>query len=569
MSSPDPFSADGTRKRSRGTLIFIGVFLATLIGLYVFTFSTSSEPPSPALPSAPDSLSNESSSGGFVADEEVASLLVPDRLEPANSSVSSETTSRIERSGPPDETLSRPPRTVSDLPKLTDDLDPSTIERVIDKPAPEKDFGSKEGFRSSETASALSRPGLALPFIPVELSTKDTLFSVPDNGLDADLVSLDESYLAFAFGRVLTSPVDEPLRLRSQLLSRYPAQTSRSGDSLTERRDNTPPANRPPADTQTQAGLPLEPDALLARSNSGATKVANTIQRPFWAPPDINPFVVAYQRTPVPVEMPLRRGETTGVALTPGVWDMCRVLAHRVVSKVADICPAASTFSLGTTRAGLTILGRLIADSNAHGPRVLVIAGIDGRAQSSTDMALHWISALRDMPQADWLIIPAANPEGLSSRPHRSANIQGVDIDRNFPTRGWKQTAGLRLPVSLSESNANPGSSAASEPETKAITKSIAAFHPDLVVAITSGDGLATLHSQHARLGDFTPLLPAYEAYRPGSLAQYAFSEHQIDVLELSMPIRERSPDAAVRKRMLGNLEVFVARYYGATTASR
>jgi protein MpaA len=70
--------------------------------------------------------------------------------------------------------------------------------------------------------------------------------------------------------------------------------------------------------------------------------------------------------------------------------------------------------------------------------RVLVLGGMHGDELSSTSVALHWLALAQNQPMdlaqpVHWRFIPALNPDGLTARPPRRVNANGVDLNRNFP----------------------------------------------------------------------------------------------------------------------------------------
>jgi protein MpaA len=115
--------------------------------------------------------------------------------------------------------------------------------------------------------------------------------------------------------------------------------------------------------------------------------------------------------------------------------------------------------------------------------KLLVHAGIHGE-EGETTVALSRALRLLTEPSRHCAVVLAANPDGLLRGTR--GNAQGVDLNRNFPTRDWgpdpvmhRATMDEPRDVVLS-----PGSSPGSEPETQALVRLIEELAPAAVVAL-------------------------------------------------------------------------------------
>ncbi|MCZ4497605.1 MAG: murein peptide amidase [Marmoricola sp.] len=101
--------------------------------------------------------------------------------------------------------------------------------------------------------------------------------------------------------------------------------------------------------------------------------------------------------------------------------------------------------------------------------KVVFIATMHGNEAGPAKVLLNLIegSTIKD---ADIWVIPRLNVDGLLA--HRRTNGRGVDLNRNFPV-SWKRQTGTY----------NSGTKAASEPETKALMRFLAAIDPTYVVS--------------------------------------------------------------------------------------
>ena len=115
--------------------------------------------------------------------------------------------------------------------------------------------------------------------------------------------------------------------------------------------------------------------------------------------------------------------------------------------------------------------------------KLLIHAGIHGE-EGETTVALS--RALRNLtePSPHCAVVLAANPDGLVRGTRGNAN--GVDLNRNFPTRDWapgdvmhRSTLDAPREVVLSA-----GSAPGSEPETRALIALIEELQPEVVVAL-------------------------------------------------------------------------------------
>lgn len=115
--------------------------------------------------------------------------------------------------------------------------------------------------------------------------------------------------------------------------------------------------------------------------------------------------------------------------------------------------------------------------------KLLIHAGIHGE-EGETTVALS--RALRNLtePSPHCAVVLAANPDGLVRGTRGNAN--GVDLNRNFPTRDWspepvRHRSTLEAPREVVLSS---GSAPGSEPETAALIDLIDALRPQAVVAL-------------------------------------------------------------------------------------
>lgn len=192
--------------------------------------------------------------------------------------------------------------------------------------------------------------------------------------------------------------------------------------------------------------------------------------------------------------------------------------------------------------------------ASEHRLRALVIGGIHGDEVSSTALALKWIELARATPaQTEWRFVPALNPDGLLMNPARRTNANGVDLNRNFPTKNWSQEAPVYWEHRTRRDPRRwPGRAPLSEPETKFLMRQVDDFKPDVIVSI---------HAPYGVLDFDGPTVPPSRLGRlyldrvgifPGSLGHFAGVDRNIPVVTIELPHHQRTPvDAEIRQMWL------------------
>ncbi len=191
--------------------------------------------------------------------------------------------------------------------------------------------------------------------------------------------------------------------------------------------------------------------------------------------------------------------------------------------------------SLGHSVRGAPIRMHVFGDG---ADAILIFGGIHGSEPGSATVASRLVELLRSDPSIasgrTIAVIPVANPDGLAKRSRANAN--GVDLNRNFPSRNWKP-AGKRH-----------GARAASEPETRALMAAMEQVRPARVVSIHAihgarecnnydGPGEALAQAMRARNG--YPAVASIGYPTPGSFGNWCGVDHGIPVVTLELPQHE------------------------------
>jgi murein peptide amidase A len=166
----------------------------------------------------------------------------------------------------------------------------------------------------------------------------------------------------------------------------------------------------------------------------------------------------------------------------------------------------------------------------------LILGAFHGSEPLSAQLAIRFAEYLfeeyKDPLDCNIVFVPIVIPDGLYRGVRTNAN--GVDINRNFPTKNWsnKKTRTKHF----------PGKKPASEPETKAVIKLIKKFKPDRIVSIhtplrvVNYDGPAQELAFNMSMFNGYPMCKDIGYPTPGSLGNYAGTEKNIPTITLELP---------------------------------
>ncbi len=199
---------------------------------------------------------------------------------------------------------------------------------------------------------------------------------------------------------------------------------------------------------------------------------------------------------------------------------------------------------------------------NPSGKRILVFGMIHGDEPLAGELALEWEERLKTISGArnSWRVVPLLNPDGLNRKTRGNAN--GVDLNRNFPTKDWNELAiEYWKTKAKSDPRRFPGESAASEPETKCAIAHIKDFKPDFIVSV---------HTPY-RVLDFDGPKVAFPKYGelpwralgnfPGSLGRFMWRDHQIPVLTIELG--DQMVNTALLQDIIGGFAIEAVRRAG------
>lgn len=200
-------------------------------------------------------------------------------------------------------------------------------------------------------------------------------------------------------------------------------------------------------------------------------------------------------------------------------------------SKLSEVCLKAAELEGCRSVKGASIFHIDEKSKNMKSKNILVFSLIHGDETDAGVLGRYWIERLNKLdPRNNWRIIPILNPDGTQNKTR--ANSNGVDLNRNFPTRDWKDKAlSYWKDEAASSPRKFPGHQPASEPEVNCALKHIHEFNPDFVMSIHTP--LKVLDFDGPKL---TPPIYDYLPWKrlgnfPGSLGRYLWIEKNIPVL--------------------------------------
>lgn len=171
----------------------------------------------------------------------------------------------------------------------------------------------------------------------------------------------------------------------------------------------------------------------------------------------------------------------------------------------------------------------LLGGSFSNNP-ILVVGVVHGDEPQGEDLINRYLAGNK----SGMLFIPSLNPDGKQLG--RRTNSNGVDINRNFPTKNWELTE---------KDNYFGGETPASEIETKFWAEVIEEYKPRLILTlhtpykIVNYDGPAKEVSEKISEIIGYPVEESIGYPTPGSFGTYAGVERNIPTITLEMDEEE------------------------------
>lgn len=166
-----------------------------------------------------------------------------------------------------------------------------------------------------------------------------------------------------------------------------------------------------------------------------------------------------------------------------------------------------------------------------HDKTVLIIGVFHGEEPQGEYLINRYLKTDLSGIKNRLLIVPCLNPDGKKQNKRQNAN--GVDLNRNFPTKNWKKTD-------------NPeyfgGNSPESEIETKFMTDIISEFKINAILSIHAPFKIVNYDGPAKELAEKISEITGYKVQAdigyptPGSFGNYAGVERQIPTITLELP---------------------------------
>ncbi|MBC6415059.1 MAG: succinylglutamate desuccinylase/aspartoacylase family protein [Bdellovibrionales bacterium] len=180
----------------------------------------------------------------------------------------------------------------------------------------------------------------------------------------------------------------------------------------------------------------------------------------------------------------------------------------------------------GTSSQGLPILSYCFGQK---GPVVLILGGVHGDEPEGNYIALGLLKKwIQHFPyQLQMTLIPCFNIEGSLIAQRKNQNK--VDLNRNLPTKNWTSE--------FTKERYQPGKTACSEPENKALVKWIQENSVKLILSLHSWNPMINTNGNCLPEAEIMRKMTGYKLSdyigypTPGSLGDYCGQERDIPVI--------------------------------------
>jgi protein MpaA len=181
----------------------------------------------------------------------------------------------------------------------------------------------------------------------------------------------------------------------------------------------------------------------------------------------------------------------------------------------------------------------------------ILLAAIHGDEVPTIYVLFKLADYLKENPEAYRgrcvVIAPLVNPDGFLANPPQRVNSNGIDLNRNFPTKDWRRDA-LRHWETTAHKNKRyyPGEKPGSEAETRFLIALMRRFKPHKILSLHSPLGFYDFDGPSFHLDNFGKWLEKVSretdyplkkfGVYPGSLGNYAGLERGIFTVTLELP---------------------------------
>ncbi len=224
------------------------------------------------------------------------------------------------------------------------------------------------------------------------------------------------------------------------------------------------------------------------------------------------------------------------------ITSLCEEIGSKLSSVSIDNCHQQKLISSENhTTKGRPLAYKIYPPLKTKTPlgRVLLMGGIHGDEYSAVSIMFKWMDKLNKFHSGlfHWQVIPLLNPDGLLhfKRAQRQ-NANGVDINRNFPSKDWEA---LALDYWQNRTYKNPrrypGPKANSEFETQWFIETIKTFKPDVIIAVHAPHSLVDYDGPRNAPNRLGRLKLRQLGTYPGSLGNYAGVDLDLPVITVEL----------------------------------
>lgn len=202
-----------------------------------------------------------------------------------------------------------------------------------------------------------------------------------------------------------------------------------------------------------------------------------------------------------------------------------------------EVCKNATQLEKCNSEEGVKIfhVDRPARASEKDPKKILVFSLIHGDEMPSGSVARSWMERLASIePRNAWRLVPILNPDGLKKKTRTNAN--GVDINRNFPTKDWDKEALPYWEKSMKKDKRRyPGAKAATEKETLCAIAHIDDFKPDLILSIHTPYGVLDFDGPKIPPPRFPHIPWKSLGNYPGSMGRYMWVDRSKPILTVEL----------------------------------
>ncbi len=264
------------------------------------------------------------------------------------------------------------------------------------------------------------------------------------------------------------------------------------------------------------------------------------------------------------------------LAVQQAEW--CKRLANRLPGISTAACIGTALVPTGTvSRDGFPILARRILPIRSGrdaGPpvRILLLGGIHGDELTASAIVFQWMQWMKTAPGQDfyWSVAPVVNPDGLLAARPKRVNAHGVDLNRNFPTVGWKVDAPRYwAKATRRDPRRYPGPAPLSEPETRWISGEMDRFQPQVIISVHAPFGVLDFDGPAPTPHRFGRLVFSRVGVYPGSLGNYSGVQRNVPVITIELPNARAMPSDAEVHRIWQDMLTWIRRNVPQQTEAR